>query len=372
MADDFELTYTVTEGDTLDSIAREFSLSVPWLIEANNLDDQPISPGDALRVFGSTIFPIDVGIYQSPGQPDITGALVLEGGVLVFEPTNKSQPLRTINLLGHLENAQMPHPTRMADDLSRADAPCMLVLTHLKDPQDEQSMETVFFTGKKSDLTRYQEEINRVASFAQKLNNYVAPNPNEIRIVRPRPAVKLPQIEVVGASQIVEVAQISQIRTFMPLRFRKLNWTLMFQLSVDGCSWGTLFDRTRQSEPLVLVILTDSGDKLGAYLPLGLRKSTRSYGTGETFVFKLTPSFEAFRWNRSGNEVFTISSENDLMIGGGGGSAIFIGADMLSGCTAPCATFASPPLVDRGEFRVVNVEAWQVGKKLVNRRQLLG
>jgi LysM repeat protein len=368
--DDPEWTYTVVEGDTLESIAQQFSLTVPWLMEANNLGDQPITPGDALRVFGSLIYPIDVGLYQSPDSTDLPGTLVLDGNSLLFDPVDRSRPPLVINLVGRLESAQMPHPARGdVDDPTNPNAIWLLVLTHLRNRNDPQSMETVFFTGKKSDIDRYQEEIDRVAKFAQKMDKFVAPDPNKIQGPRkPRPASRLPTVEVEGVSAILDRAQISNIRKFVPLRFRKLNWKLVYQLSKDGCSLTSLYDQTSHSEPLVLVVLTAHGDRFGAYLPIGLRDAQHYYGTGETFVFRVTPSFEVFTWNSGGNKFFTASSPTELTVGGGEGCALFIGKDMLDGCSGRCATFGSPPLATTETFRIVNVEAWQLGPRVIRRR----
>jgi hypothetical protein len=142
---------------------------------------------------------------------------------------------------------------------------------------------------------------------------------------------------------------------------------LAYQLSNDGCSLNSLYDSVRQAEPIVIVILTGEGEKLGAYLSAGLRSSQHHYGTGETFVFRLTPTFEAFTWNQAGNNFFTASSPKNLSVGGGDACAIYLGEDLLEGWSGACPTFASPPLASGSPFRIVNVEAWQIGERVRRR-----
>ena len=45
-----QVSYTVQPGDTLDSIARSRNCSPALLVSINNLEGQPIKPGDILQV----------------------------------------------------------------------------------------------------------------------------------------------------------------------------------------------------------------------------------------------------------------------------------------------------------------------------------
>lgn len=126
-----------------------------------------------------------------------------------------------------------------------------------------------------------------------------------------------------------------------------------------------------------------SSDDLSAELfalPKHLSQSsgTRSYGSGESFVFKLNGhSANIFKWTRA-NTFFQLSSHEHLAIGGGGHFALWIDGELAHGTTAHCSTFDNPPLtVSRGErakdkkdtavdisdgemvdFEIVVVEAW--------------
>lgn len=103
---------------------------------------------------------------------------------------------------------------------------------------------------------------------------------------------------------------------------------------------------------------------------------TRSYGSGECFVFRLEEQdVDVFKWTRA-NNFFQLSSHEHLAIGGGGHFALWVDDDLAYGTTAECSTFGSPPLtsgrrrgaskeesavIDKGklvDFEIVVVEAW--------------
>jgi hypothetical protein len=114
----------------------------------------------------------------------------------------------------------------------------------------------------------------------------------------------------------------------------------------------------------VFGILTKDNDRIGVFLPLGLRPSARYYGSGETFVFRLTPRFEAFRWAHDGNSYFVSTTMEDIAIGGGDAAAIWIGKNLVAGFSEACPTFKSPQLTAQREFKVLDVEVWKVGPGL--------
>jgi LysM repeat protein len=383
-SDGEDLVYTVHRGDTLESIAQRQGVPFPWLIQLNELTSYVVKPGDVLRVFGpppqlSAPRPIEALLFQSPGGADAPGTLSLQCFCLRFEPASPSSaPRISINLLGHLENATMPHPHTA--DVTDARGMYILVVSYLKDPYDQDSMETISFAGKNSDLVIYKFHIDRAAELAQRNSHYIAPKPNEIAARQPQStptslSLRLgarPQQPIImtGKSEIFEEGHVTAIRSVLPIRFRTAPWKLLYQLSADGCSYQTLYQRTGQLTPLVLVMETDAHEKFGVYLPSGLRNSKDYYGTGETLLFRLSPAFQAFAWNRStSNQLFTLSTLDELVVGGGS-PAIWLGPGLLEGYSEPCAIFASPRLTRHRHFRVMNAEVWRIGEESGRRYKL--
>jgi LysM repeat protein len=365
-SNDKNLVYTVREGDTLESIAIAQGIPVAWLLELNALNTFDVAPGDVLRFCEPrpelpVLYPIDAAIFGPREKADLPGTLWLDGTFLRFQPVSLSARPTLINLLGHLESAKMPHP-KAIDSLANVSRPNdmhIIAITYLKDPHNHASMDTVYFAGRNLDLQIYKWHIDVTAEAAQKRHNFVVPNPNEIA-ARP---MRLPPITLTGQSQIFQAYNVDQLRAAMPIRFRRSNWWQLYQLSVHGCSYQTVYENTRRSEPLILFILTDSQDRIGAYLPAGLKQSRDYYGGGETFVFKLTPAFHQFCWCRSStNRSFTFSTDEEMGVGGGGSAAIWLGKNLYEGYSDACATFASPRLTAHNHFRVIDVEVWKVGE----------
>jgi hypothetical protein len=56
----------------------------------------------------------------------------------------------------------------------------------------------------------------------------------------------------------------------------------------------------------------------------------------------------------------SLHHDKELAIGGGRGTAIFIGQDMLFGRSEPCETFGSPQLTMKDQFKIVELEAWRL------------
>jgi LysM repeat protein len=384
-SDDEDLAYTVCEGDTLESIAIAQGIPMAWLLEVNALDTFEVAPGDVLRFLEPrpelpVLYPIDAAIFRPREQTDLPGMLWLDGTFLRFQPVAADARPTVINLLGHLENAKMPHP-RAVDSLANMAGPNamhIIVMTYLKDPDNHVSMDTAYFAGRNLDLEIYKWHIDVTAEAAQRQHNFIAPNPNEIADRRPQSsatsvrlaarAVRLPPITLVGQSKIFESRDVDQVRAAMPIRFRRSNWRQLYQLSVHGCSYRTVYERVRKAEPLLLFIQTDSQDRIGAYLPVGLEESRDYYGGGETFVFRLTPAFHPFGWCRSpANRCFTLSTADELSLGGGGSAAIWLGQSFYEGYSDACATFAPAPLTAHRHFRVIDVEVWAVGEHVKGR-----
>ena len=149
------------------------------------------------------------------------------------------------------------------------------------------------------------------------------------------------------------------IRRSVPYRFKNGNWHLLYQLSRDGSSYFTFYNRIQKKNPLILLILTDKEEKIGAYLSTGIHQSSRFYGSGESFVFSLFPHYECFKWSQI-NNYFVSSTDNEIVIGGGGASAIWIDSKMASAYSGECETFSSPSLTTEPNFNILDIEVWSL------------
>jgi hypothetical protein len=109
-------------------------------------------------------------------------------------------------------------------------------------------------------------------------------------------------------------------------------------------------------------MLTSDRSKIGAYLPTGLTVVKGYTGSGETFVFNFSSHIKVYRWSQK-NEDFYTASENDIAIGGGTGSAIYLTDALERGFSNPCETFDSEQLTAKAQFDVLEVEVWHVRRR---------
>lgn len=384
--------YTVQSGDTLKSIAMKFDIPVQWLKHSNHIFSNDLFPGDVLTIVAPPptavqLDPITVDWFDSEHVRDNEpGRLHLVGDCLRFEPTGRKFPPININIIGYLECAVLPHPR----DGVPHDA---LFLTYLDDPYDTTSLRVASFEGNGDDLGRYQRAIIESAKFVRAEKKYTPPDANAVHrhavidriqsapqskvlpIVevapmptpvkrRQRTVSHLPDIDMIGLSRILGPGDVPRIRGSLPTRFKYAGWLLLFQLSRDGKSYTTFYDKTQRHEPLVLLIRTADGEKIGAYISNGLKMSRRYYGSGETFVFKLNPEYTAYHWSiANGNQYFVASSCEEIALGGGGDSALWLDGEFRTGISEPCKTYNSPGLCSKTRFDVLEVEVWVIGNQ---------
>ena len=130
-------------------------------------------------------------------------------------------------------------------------------------------------------------------------------------------------------------------------------------MNIHGCSYHTFFEKTGKFEPVLIILKTNKGDRIGAFASRGLKPSKKYYGSGESFVFTLLPDHDVcvYHWSKK-NDYFTSSSVEEISIGGGGFASIWIGGDLDRAYSEPCQTFDSPQLTKDKSFRILNLEAW--------------
>ena len=96
----------------------------------------------------------------------------------------------------------------------------------------------------------------------------------------------------------------------------------------------------------------------GAFLSDAPKKSEHFEGTGQTFVFQLKPTFNAYKW--TGENTYFFKVDNDCMIIGSskGSNAIWVDADLYQGRTRACGTFDNPSLMKGEDFTLKTLECW--------------
>ena len=192
------------------------------------------------------------------------------------------------------------------------------------------------------------------------------------------------------------------------------SWTLLYSTSVHGHSLSTLYHRLSLNSdadgPNLLLCRDSDGWVFGCFTPVSWVQREVYYGSAECFVFRAWPNFQvweaveerkrreererrerreeqrrqkreqqqqSYTARRSPEPVESMSEDDggagadegegryymlaksdQLAIGSGRRFALWLDAAFRDGASGPCATFDSPTLSKRANFKAYEVECW--------------
>ncbi|EFN55479.1 hypothetical protein CHLNCDRAFT_23150, partial [Chlorella variabilis] len=173
---------------------------------------------------------------------------------------------------------------------------------------------------------------------------------------QPLPAMSQP-------STLMSEDHVRCLAAAVPARYRQSRWALLYSTARDGISLQTLLRNAARKAPTVLVVRDFDRHVFGAYCSEAWRLDKRFFGTGETFVFQLEPRPAAWYWwwrrmAKEPNDYFQWGSADAIAVGGSGGYALWLDADLASGLSRNSTTFGNDSLAGSQEFRVGAVELW--------------
>lgn len=128
----------------------------------------------------------------------------------------------------------------------------------------------------------------------------------------------------------------------MPPTVQAYTPQMVFCTQLDGFSLKTLLSHAEsypEPFPSLLLIQTELGSTVGAYLGSNLRTRHKYQGTSDAFLFSLDPP-RSF-WHSSGrNEMYVFVSQDSLLFGGGGaGPGLTLDSTLCSSSSFQCETF---------------------------------
>ena len=171
----------------------------------------------------------------------------------------------------------------------------------------------------------------------------------------------------------------------IPTRFKWKSAQLFFTTAEHGYSLKSFYQHCGEEAPTILVVKTMSGDSFGCFIPhpWSERHNVSGYfGSPETFLFALTPSYEHFEWVGLSSQArdsavpggdqestlvppasfFMHATQSTIAIGGGGaGHALELDSELCHGSSHTCDTFKNPVLSSggRNDFKCATVEVWK-------------
>ena len=402
-------TYTVQKSDTLASISLKFNVTIPWIKQLNGIQGNFIFTGQKLIINNKNVlvqtYSVENAMIFDP-PPRLSGKLFLKEGYLSFTPKDPRYGVTLIDLTGHLESAIMPSPQIVAskysdDPIQNPDAPVLWIITYTKD-EELGDPQTICFEGVAREFNVFAKNVQLQAEEVQRRHHEETLANSDLQIAAteddigerrsllnssliidssptfnprlnpsmsmpigsmPRPMINqikrniIKPIRLEGESKILSEGDAALIRPNLPYQYRNATWKLLFQLSTHGSSYVSFYEKCMNHSPVVLVILTDKRDRIGAFSSKPFKISKNFYGNGETFVFTFQPQFHAYKWQNS-NQYFISSSKNDISIGGGGAAAIWMDGSFNHAFSEACQTFNSPILTQSSHFKILDVEVW--------------
>jgi hypothetical protein len=168
------------------------------------------------------------------------------------------------------------------------------------------------------------------------------------------------------ASKILDSASASHLKSSLPLTMEHEKFALVFSTHRDGWNLDTLFKRTINMSPCIIVIKSlQQNGVIGAYIPVPISPPTDSIrGNGTAFVFRLTrEKCSAYKWlmdhdfpngegtnggGGSTSEQFAMFTSEYILIGGSamhGTNAIRIDSELKTCACGPSDTYHNPPLL---------------------------
>jgi hypothetical protein len=145
------------------------------------------------------------------------------------------------------------------------------------------------------------------------------------------------------------------IMSLVPTLHRAATWRLLYATSRDGVSLSSLLRASRSTAGPALLLLRDGGGALfGAFTSDSWcpHAAHRSFGTGESFVFSVSPTRGAWHWRPDTARVFQTATAEALTLGGAPHFALWLDGELRSGTSGACSTFGSPCLASADEFTI--------------------
>lgn len=119
-----------------------------------------------------------------------------------------------------------------------------------------------------------------------------------------------------------------------------------------------LLDDSRGRSDTVLIVVSMGGSVFGCFNEEPWHYSSSFYGTGASEVFKVEDGVVKAFGRSKVNSFFRLSTETQLIVGGGNRHAIYLDAFLKHGASGECLTYKSPPLAELSEFECAVVEVW--------------
>jgi len=172
----------------------------------------------------------------------------------------------------------------------------------------------------------------------------------------------------VKGSRILSSQEWELLSSWLPDRLRIKKPVCLFKTDTDGYSILTLYNKCKDDDETVLLVKSSVGEIFGGFVTTSWderntgHKTLTYFGTGESFVFRLSPKPVKFAWTGLQKEgvgttdLFMAGDDKSLMIGGGGDNAIWLDNELCRGHSGTSETFGNEQLTESPDFLCTKVE----------------
>eukprot|EP01128_Nolandella_sp_AFSM9_P004964 TRINITY_DN2344_c0_g1_i1.p1 TRINITY_DN2344_c0_g1~~TRINITY_DN2344_c0_g1_i1.p1 ORF type:complete len:1140 (+),score=204.21 TRINITY_DN2344_c0_g1_i1:31-3420(+) len=160
-------------------------------------------------------------------------------------------------------------------------------------------------------------------------------------------------------SFIFDEAAFKKLRGALPPLLQDKNWDRLFTTYLDGTSMTTLYSRLKGETSTIIIVKDSRGHVFGGFASEEWTPNVGFKGTGQCFVFSLSPSFARYGWTGA-NELFMLAKQEYIAMGGGtnGRYAFYLDGGMGWGTSGTSNTFLNRQLSSEEHFQCVSVEVW--------------
>lgn len=160
-------------------------------------------------------------------------------------------------------------------------------------------------------------------------------------------------------SKLLTDKMVSQIYMSLPNVFQHRSWDLIYSTYNNGRNLKTFYLKNEKAGPNILIVKDSAGFVFGGYFSNNWRFDTRSYGTGECFVFTFRDSERMkIYYSTLTNECYMMSDHNAIIVGGGGNPSIYLDRFFDTGNSGKSKTFNNLVLSSEPAFQILEIELW--------------
>eukprot|EP01091_Cochliopodium_minus_P018600 TRINITY_DN7586_c0_g1_i1.p1 TRINITY_DN7586_c0_g1~~TRINITY_DN7586_c0_g1_i1.p1 ORF type:complete len:490 (-),score=83.96 TRINITY_DN7586_c0_g1_i1:8-1369(-) len=172
--------------------------------------------------------------------------------------------------------------------------------------------------------------------------------------------------KLMNDTNLLRKNDLKRLIPHLPERFKSSKkWHLSYSTMKHGISLRTFYFNMQGLSPSIIVVQDTNKHVFGVYSSNAFEIKKNFFGTGETFLFKILPHFEAFH-STGVNHYHQFADPDYIAFGGGMARArygLYLDKELLLGTSESCDTFDNACLASEEHFKIVVMEVWTLNRR---------